>query len=214
MVALPVLAFPLGFVVGVSMIKDAIEDRARAKSDSEENNQKSKFVPLNENMFQTGLAKDIKVGCIVNVKKNQRIPCDMILIGTPTGNCFVETKNLDGETNLKLKKVHKELQGHARSEDDAINYYKEKQINCELPDEHIYSFDGKIIDIAKGKETPLTAENFVLRGCTLQNTDWIYGVCVYTGHETKIMKNGSSARSKKSDVEKRMDKYVVITAVL
>lgn len=34
----PVLALPLGFVVGVSMIKDIYEDYLRHKSDNEENN--------------------------------------------------------------------------------------------------------------------------------------------------------------------------------
>jgi magnesium-transporting ATPase (P-type) len=39
------------------------------------------------------------------------MPCDMMLIystGTK-GTCYVETKNLDGETNLKLKMINKKV---------------------------------------------------------------------------------------------------------
>lgn len=58
--------------------------------------------------------KDIKVGKIVQVKNDQLIPCDILTIkcSDPKGVCYVETKSLDGETNLKMKTVHKELVKH------------------------------------------------------------------------------------------------------
>jgi phospholipid-transporting ATPase len=43
---------------------------------------------------------------------------------------------------------------------------------------------------------------FLLRGSALKNTEWVYGIAVYTGHETKIMKNNTGSPNKKSDVEK------------
>ena len=54
---------------------------------------------------------EIEVGCIVKVKENEFYPCDMLLINskTPKGICYVETKNLDGETNLKHKTAPLEL---------------------------------------------------------------------------------------------------------
>jgi phospholipid-transporting ATPase len=33
----------------------------------------------------------------------------------------------------------------------------------------------------------------VLRGCSLKNTDWIEGVIIFTGHETKLMQNSTAA---------------------
>jgi P-type E1-E2 ATPase len=50
-------------------------------------------------------ARNIKVGCFVKVKNNENFPCDLILINSslPKGICYVETKGLDGETNLKMK---------------------------------------------------------------------------------------------------------------
>ena len=40
------------------------------------------------------------------------MPADIIILKAsgPKGTGFVETKNLDGETNLKIKQTHKGLQ--------------------------------------------------------------------------------------------------------
>ena len=94
---------PLLLVVGVSMIKDAFEDNKRRKKDREENEMLAEVVPKGEDFFQTTTSQRIEVGCLVKVYKNSNFPCDMILVKSdlPHGVCFVETKNLDGETNLK-----------------------------------------------------------------------------------------------------------------
>ena len=46
----------------------------------------------------------------MKVKKNEFFPADIIVLATsPKNICYVETKNLDGETNLKHKIAPKEL---------------------------------------------------------------------------------------------------------
>ncbi len=45
----------------------------------------------------------------------------------------------------------------------------------------------------------------------MRNTDWVIGVVVYAGHETKIMKNSSKARPKKSKIQYATNKYIVMT---
>jgi len=42
-----------------------------------------------------------------------------------------------------------------------------------------------------GTKTPLDPDQILLKGSTLRNTEWLIGVCVFTGHDTKIMKNSS-----------------------
>jgi len=42
----------------------------------------------------------------------------------------------------------------------------------------------------------MNEKNFVLRGCKLRNVKWLMGLCVYSGHDTKIMKNSTRARFK------------------
>ena len=51
----------------------------------------------------------------------------------------------------------------------------------------------------------------LLRGSCLRNCEWIIGICLYSGHETKIMKNGSNARAKQSKIAAATNKYIVIT---
>jgi phospholipid-transporting ATPase len=47
--------------------------------------------------------KDIRVGMIVKCMENEFFPADMVLLSSSgrKGICYIETKNLDGETNLK-----------------------------------------------------------------------------------------------------------------
>jgi len=71
---------------------------------------------------------------------------------------------------------------------------------CEAPNPAIYKFEG-VIKLA-GRDISLGAENMVLRGMSLRNTEWIYGVTVFTGHETKIFKNSAPAIPKLSRLEK------------
>lgn len=56
--------------------------------------------------------QDLRVGDIIKVYKDQYFPCDVILLDHPKAQktAFIETKNLDGETNLKLKAVSEHLE--------------------------------------------------------------------------------------------------------
>lgn len=53
----------------------------------------------------------MKPGMIVKVLEDEFIPADMIVLNSsdPKGGLYVETKNLDGETNLKAKNVAKPI---------------------------------------------------------------------------------------------------------
>jgi len=50
-------------------------------------------------------SSSIKVGSMILLEKNQRVPADMVLLSTSEeeGSCFVRTDQLDGETDWKLK---------------------------------------------------------------------------------------------------------------
>jgi phospholipid-transporting ATPase len=54
-----------------------------------------------------------------------------------------------------------------------------------------------------GKKISLSYENFLLRGSSLKNTDYIYGIVTFPGHDTRIMRNSTCARSKFTRVEKQ-----------
>ena len=313
----PIILMPLSVVILVNSIKDFYEDWKRKKSDDEENNRKVEVYDLDKNNFVIKKWKDIFVGNIVKIKKNEYFPADCILISSSekkTHNCFVETKNLDGETNLKIKK--------------SVNTFVEKcndlskfqgKLITQMPNEYIYQFDGVFdfdddknnissdknkfdnirkyilknnhkkngeiikndnlnnnnqkgintlisenidnkesnednIDIdenninnekdigdsefnysvhtyftrrknndteenenKKNESIIIEQQNFLLRGCSLRQTESVLCFVVYTGKNTKIMQNSPSSRAKTSSLEKRMNsqiKYIFLFQIL
>ncbi|PON66864.1 P-type ATPase, subfamily IV [Parasponia andersonii] len=197
---------PLAFVLLVTAVKDAYEDFRRHRSDRIENNRLAMVLVNNE--FQPKSWKDIQVGEIIKIQANETIPCDIVLLSTsdPTGVAYVQTINLDGESNLKTRYAKQET----------LSKFPEKEkisglIRCEKPNRNIYGFQANLeID---GKKLSLGPSNVVLRGCELKNTGWAIGVAVYAGRETKVMLNSSGAPSKRSRLESRMNFEIIILSV-
>ena len=96
------------------------------------------------------------------VMLNERIPVDCLIIETSddTGICYLQTSNLDGESNLK--------QYQAVEFFDAKSSATSIQVNQPNPD--ITNITGKISSKEITKEFRET--NCLLRGCTLRNTDY------------------------------------------
>ncbi|CAH1421748.1 unnamed protein product [Lactuca virosa] len=197
---------PLASVLLVTAIKDAYEDWRRHKSDKIENNQTSSV--LINDRFQHKKWKDIQVGEVIKILANETIPCDLVLLSTsdPTGVAYVQTINLDGESNLKTRYAKQETLSRI-PEKDIISGL----IRCEKPNRNIYGFQANIeID---GKRLSLGPSNIVLRGCVIKNTDWAVGVAVYAGRETKAMLNNSGAPSKRSRLETHMNKEIILLSI-
>ena len=131
---LPTNAPPLLFVIFVCMVKDFVEDRVRQKSDSQENNSITHILGV-DGSWREIMWRDVKIGDVLKVQENEAIPADLIILKTEKDNiCYVETKNLDGETNLKHKAAPLETVELAES------LYKNITIESELPSDKIYSF--------------------------------------------------------------------------
>jgi phospholipid-transporting ATPase len=203
---IPTILLPLFFVLAASAVKDMLEDLKRRKSDTEENNRKT-LVRKNNQWVETHW-KDVEVGDLLKVEKNHYFPADIILLTSSEANgiCYVETKNLDGETNLKHKLANPETQNHFTSEHAFDN--PEVSISCEEPNPMIYRFNG-VLTIGTQDPIPFTSEQFLLRGSSLKNTGWIVGFAVYTGHETKIMLNSSKSKTKYSALESSMNTQII-----
>jgi len=113
---------------------------------------------------------------------------------------------LDGETTLKVKVAHKEVVKYFNTNADLENA-SNALFEYDRPSPFLYEFKGTM---KYGQEkVSLDYQNFLLRGCSLKNTDYVIGVTVYTGHETKIMLNSIKARPKRSTVEAKMSKQVL-----
>ncbi|XP_062029018.1 putative phospholipid-transporting ATPase 9 [Rosa rugosa] len=195
---------PLVVVVGVTMGKEALEDWRRKKQDMDVNNRKV-LVHRSEGEFDFTKWRDLKVGDIVKVEKDQFFPADLILLSSSYDEalCYVETTNLDGETNLKIKQS---LEATSNLHEDSSFKDFKALIRCEDPNASLYSFVGSLE--FEGESYPLSPQQLLLRDSKLRNTDFIYGVVIFTGHDTKVMQNSTEPPSKRSKIEKRMDKIV------
>lgn len=79
------------------------------------------------------------------------------------------------------------------------------QFNYERPNPFIYSFTGSL---GEGR-VPLDNNNIALRGCGLKATQWVVGVVIYSGVDSKIMLNSNKTRQKKSRLEFKMGLIVL-----
>ncbi|XP_044503921.1 probable phospholipid-transporting ATPase 8 [Mangifera indica] len=197
---------PLLVVIGATMAKEGVEDWRRRKQDIEANNRKVKVYGKGHTFIEITWNK-LRVGDIVKVHKDEYFPADLLLLSSSyeDGICYVETINLDGETNLKLKRAL-EVTYSLRDEKSIQKFTA--VVKCEDPNEHLYSFVGTLF--YDGKSFPLSPQQILLRDSKLKNTDYIYGVVVFTGHDTKVMQNATDPPSKRSKIERKMDKIVYV----
>ena len=94
-----ILTFSL--VLFLTMLKEAYEDYQKYKSDRDLNNRVTRIYDRENNSTKECLWRDVKVGQIVRVNKDEEIPADLVCIAAPKDVVYVSTMNLDGETNLK-----------------------------------------------------------------------------------------------------------------
>ncbi|XP_042476690.1 phospholipid-transporting ATPase 1-like [Macadamia integrifolia] len=198
--------FPLLFVVSVTAFKDGYEDWRRHRSDQKENNREALI--LQSGQFRLKKWKKIRAGEVVKICANETIPSDMVLLATsdPSGIAYIQTINLDGESNLKTRYARQEtastvFEGHTIS----------GLIKCEQPNRNIYEFTANME--FTGQIFPLSQSNIILRGCQLKNTEWVIGVVVYAGQETKAMLNSTASPSKRSRLESHMNRETIWLSV-
>ncbi|OWM67047.1 hypothetical protein CDL15_Pgr000499 [Punica granatum] len=191
--------FPLLFVLSVTAVKDGYEDWRRHRSDRKENNREALVLQSGE--FRPKRWKDIEAGEVVKIFADETIPCDMVLLGTSdsSGLAYIQTMNLDGESNLKTRYARQET-ASAEFEGFSVSGL----IRCEQPNRNVYEFTANM-EFDRQK-FPLTQSNIILRGCQLKNTDWVIGVVVYAGQETKAMLNSATSPSKRSKLESYMNR--------
>lgn len=164
--------------------------------------------------------QDVRVGDIVYLKNDDPIPADIVILSTsePDGLCFIETKNLDGETNLKIRRGLTATKGLRTPTDiDRAAFY----VESEAPHANLYSYQGALKWlISDGADMPardrvvhnktesITINEILLRGCVLRNTDHVIGMVLFTGTDTKIMLNSGDTPSKRSRIEKDLNFHV------
>ncbi|CAD7702859.1 unnamed protein product [Ostreobium quekettii] len=198
---------PLVFVLSINAAKEIYDDYYRHKSDGEVNNREVDVLVVGSRPVRSKW-RDLRVGDIVKVVRDQEFPADLLFLSSPDddGLCWVETANLDGETNLKLKNCYPASKACQQAEQLAKELGG-KRLECECPNEKLYQFEGAVVG---SREEGLDASNLLLRGSTLRKTEWIIGAVVFSGEHTKIRRNQSAAPRKVTQLERHMNMLVLV----
>ncbi|KAH7890567.1 hypothetical protein F5I97DRAFT_1798880 [Phlebopus sp. FC_14] len=167
-------------------------------------------------LWERTLWKKLDVGDIVLLRENEQVPADVVVLSTsdPDGLCYLETKNLDGETNLKLRKALRGTSSLSSEEDIEKASFV---LDSEPPHQNLYLYNGVLkytdADTGEPRREGVTINELLLRGCTVRNTAWIIGLVIFTGPDTKIYLNGGLTPSKQSKIAKETNFNVVMNFI-
>lgn len=127
------------------------------------------------------------------------------------GYCYIQTTNLDGESNLKQRYIAKDVVA-INEQIEHIDF--DFRVFCGSPNMKLYKFNGTIVFNDRRPEVEVNKDNILLRGCKVKNTGFVEGLVLYAGHETKSMLNNKGPRMKRSRLEKVMNGDIVWSIVL
>uniref|UniRef100_A0A8C1P2A3 Phospholipid-transporting ATPase n=1 Tax=Cyprinus carpio TaxID=7962 RepID=A0A8C1P2A3_CYPCA len=177
---------PLIFILTVAGIKEIIEDYTM--------------------FWQHWIS--VAVGDMVKVTNGQHLPADMVIVSSsePQAMCYTETSNLDGETNLKIRQGLPLTASFQSLEELMV---LSGRLECEGPNRHLYDFTGTL-RLENHNPAPLGPDQVLLRGAQLRNTQWVVGIVVYTGHDSKLMQNSTKAPLKRSNVERVTNMQILV----
>ena len=173
--------------------------------------------------FKRDYWKNVQVGDFVRIYNDEQIPADVVVLSTsdPDGACYVETKNLDGETNLKVRQA---LQAGGRVRHARDCEKTSFVIESEGPHPNLYQYSAvarwQQVDPKdpsgprKEMAEPININNLLLRGCSIKNTEWVLGVVVFTGRETKIMLNSGLTPSKRARMARDLNWNVIYNFII
>ncbi|NXR37590.1 AT8B2 ATPase, partial [Zosterops hypoxanthus] len=221
---------PLVLVLTITAVKDVTDDYFRHKSDNQVNNRQSQV--LIGGVLRQEQWMNVRVGDIIKLENNQFVAADLLLLSSsePHGLCYIETAELDGETNMKVRQaipVTVELGNTsqlARFDGEVI---------CEPPNNKLDKFGGTLY--WKEDKYPLSNQNMLLRGCVLRNTEWCFGLVIFAGGlrpqlllrctegrerhplmpshfpgpDTKLMQNSGRTKFKRTSIDRLMNTLVL-----
>ncbi|XP_056400695.1 phospholipid-transporting ATPase IC-like [Hyla sarda] len=201
---------PLVIVLGITAIKDLADDISRHKMDKEINNRVCEVIK--DRSFKKTKWKDICVGDVVRMKKDEFIPADVLLLSSsePNSLCYVETAELDGETNLKFKMSLEVTDKFLQKECELAEF--DGLVECEEPNNRLDKFVGTLF--WRGATCGLDNDKILLRGCKIRNTQYCHGLVIFAGADSKIMRNSGKTTLKRTKIDHLMNGMVYMIFVL
>ncbi|XP_059808713.1 phospholipid-transporting ATPase ID isoform X2 [Hypanus sabinus] len=196
---------PLVLVLTITAVKDATDDFFRYRCDNQVNNRQSQV--LINSKLQIEKWMNVRVGDVIKLENNQFVAADILLLSSsePHGLSYVETAELDGETNLKVRQAPSITSVLGADMSQLAEF--DGEITCEPPNNKLDKFTGTLL--WKGKKHSLDNEKMLLRGCVLRNTEWCFGLVIFAGPDTKLMQNSGHTKFKRTSIDRLMNTLVL-----
>eukprot|EP01025_Chloroclados_australasicus_P031044 TRINITY_DN3132_c0_g4_i1.p1 TRINITY_DN3132_c0_g4~~TRINITY_DN3132_c0_g4_i1.p1 ORF type:complete len:1356 (-),score=176.40 TRINITY_DN3132_c0_g4_i1:580-4509(-) len=211
------------FVLIVGAVKSIVEDIKRHAEDHTTNNSQAHSISSHGQIANVPW-KEVKVGDILMVQDDELVPADLVCLYShlPDDVCFVKTTNLDGETNLKIRKPVDLKEYNPKEIADVTKMHAVLQ--CEPPNSNLHHFKGRFSFIPSDETSPsshklrhtkpvvvpVTMNEILLRGCMLKNSGYILGLVVYTGRETRIQMNSAKPPLKVGSFDRFLNIQIAI----
>ena len=203
---------PLAFVVCVSMAKELYDDINRRIQDKKTNSSTINVLVYSPHKKEgveiiQKCASDLLVGDIIELKKNTRVPADIVVLKTfneaNDNQAFIRTDQLDGETDWKLRKAPAMTQNMENSHFFTSDSY----VECEPPSKLIYNFQGVVYCKTENgpKKEALNLEN-TMWASTVVASMKVIGIVIYTGKETRARMNSSTPKMKIGILDQELNK--------
>ena len=234
----------LAFVLAVAAVKALFEDVNRHRQDAATNASIAHLARADGSVVDIPW-RDVRVGHVLRVTDGELFPADLVCLHSSLGDgvCFIKTTNLDGESNLKVRRPVDLRDDAPASEADALALAG--LLTVEPPNADLHHFKGRLALAGGGGEAggdpaptatpaaplppsspttaaatipsrvvPVTINEVLLRGCTLKNTGAVLGVVVYTGADTRIQRNAAATPSKTGSYDHFMNFQIVFVMAL
>jgi phospholipid-transporting ATPase len=201
----------LAFVLGVTLITEFKDDQGRHRSDAKTNGHPITTIHPTSGKKVKKHWGDLVPGDLILLRNRELVPADVILIQSsqPTGVVYIETSGIDGETNLKIRRVSPEMKKMVDSQNGLAHKALDGVITCEEPNPFL-SFSGSFQPSHSPTPVPLGFENMILRGSEVRNTNWAVAMVCYAGHETKLVLSKRATPSKFSTMDYVINRIVYI----
>ncbi|CDF38411.1 unnamed protein product [Chondrus crispus] len=195
----------------MARVPESIETKKQLSLVTSETAHTLQAAHLEPDLHRNVASRDIAVGDIVLVGKGEVFPCDLVLLHSALegGIAYVSTANLDGESNLKRVIV---TSATAEIEHPSQLPPVKGKIRAQRPSTSLHEFEASI-ELSGEGPVPLGLSSLLLRGSILRNTEYIYGIVVYTGFDTKVALNMRNHPSKMSSVERKLNWVVLMLLI-
>uniref|UniRef100_A0A2K5E469 P-type ATPase N-terminal domain-containing protein n=1 Tax=Aotus nancymaae TaxID=37293 RepID=A0A2K5E469_AOTNA len=193
---------PMICLLFIRATRELVDDIGRHKSDRAVNDRPCQI--LMGKSFTWKKWKDLCVGDVICLHKDSIVPADTLLLAStePSSLCYVETVDIDGESNLKFGQAPTITHQELTTVRNMASF--QGTVTCEAPNSRLHHFVGCLE--WNDKKYSLDIGNLLLRGCRIRNTDTCYGLVIYAGM------NGGKIHLKRTKLDLMMNKLVVVVS--